>query len=413
MKVIVVGAGPAGMMCAGVAAESGNQVILLEKNEKAGKKLYITGKGRANVTNMTDTLNFISNVVSNPKFLMSAINAFSPRDTADFYSKWGIPVKVERGNRVFPESDKSSDIIKAHLKHMNTSGVELRLNTEVKNIQFSEGRIKGVYLKDGSFITADAVVIATGGLSYPTTGSTGDGYRFAENSGHVVVETVPALVPINLKISRELEGLSLINVTASILNANGKKLYSEFGEMLFTDTGVSGPIILSLSSRINRIKGEKLFLSIDLKPALTAEQLDARFLRDFNENINKDLINSLGGLLPRSLISEFIYKCDIDPRAKIRDIDKPARSKMVRIMKDLRYEILSLDPIDKGIITAGGVSVKDINPKTMESKKVKGLFFIGEVLDLDALTGGFNIQIALSTGYIAAKAISSDEKYSN
>lgn len=405
MKVLVIGGGPSGMMCAGIAAEHSHEVTLIEKNEKLGKKLYITGKGRCNVANLSSHDVFMSNVVRNPKFLISAINAFDANDAIAFYHKMGVPLKVERGGRVFPESDKSSDIIKAHISHLEKNNVNILLNTQVIGIITEENAVKGVRLSDNEILLADAVVLATGGMSYPATGSTGDGYCFAEKAGHSITELKPALVPILLKESHELEGLSLKNVNVKIVNKNNKILMSEFGEMIFTEDGVSGPVILTLSSRINRLVIDDLYLSIDLKPALSDEQLDNRLLRDFLDNMNKDFVNSLDSLLPKSLIPEIIYRSDIDPRLKVHQIDKVSRQKLVRVLKDFRFTIKQLARLELGIITSGGVNVREINPKTMESKLVKGLYIIGEVLDSDALTGGFNIQIALSTGYLAGMSI--------
>lgn len=405
MKVIVIGGGPAGMMCAGVVGENNNKVILLDKNDKLGKKLYITGKGRANVTNLCDKEQFIANVVNNPKFIMSALSKFSSNDAMQFYERLGVPLKVERGGRVFPKSDKSSDIIRAHIKYLENNNVDIRLNSFVNSLVIDNNIIKGVRLNDNSVIVCDKVVIATGGMSYSSTGSTGDGYSLAKMTGHRVIDPAPALVSIELKEQVDLQGLSLKNVTAKIVNANGKVLFSEFGEMLFTDKGVSGPIILSLSSRINRMNADELYLSIDLKPALAEEQLDSRLIRDFEANANKDFVNSLDELLPKSLIPEVIYHSDIDPRIKVHQIDKKARGRLLRVFKGLKYSIKSLDNINNAIVTSGGVSVKDINPKTMESRIINGLYFVGEVIDIDALTGGYNIQIALSTGYLAGISI--------
>lgn len=403
MKVVVIGGGPAGMMCAGKAAEQGANVILIDKNEKLGKKLFITGKGRCNVTNDSSCENHLSNVVRNPKFLMSAYHNFSPQDTMEFYPKFGTPLVVERGGRVFPKSDKSSDIIKAHIKYLDQNNVEILLNSRVNQIIIKDSSISGVRFDDGSIIDCDAVVIATGGLSYPVTGCTGDGYSLAKMLGHTIIETKSALVPLFLEETHELQGLSLKNVEANILNSNNKKLLSEFGEMIFTDNGVSGPIILTISSKINRIK-EKLILSIDLKPALSYQQLDERIIRDFKENINKDFINSLDNLLPKSLIPEIIVRSDIDPRLKVNEINKESRRKLVNTLKSFKFTIKGLDSIDKGIITSGGINVKEINPKDMQSKIINGLYFAGEIMDVDALTGGYNIQIALSTGYLVGNS---------
>ena len=336
---------------------------------------------------------------------MSALSKFSSNDAMQFYERLGVPLKVERGGRVFPKSDKSSDIIRAHIKYLENNNVDIRLNSFVNSLVIDNNIIKGVRLNDNSVIVCDKVVIATGGMSYSSTGSTGDGYSLAKMTGHRVIDPAPALVSIELKEQVDLQGLSLKNVTAKIVNANGKVLFSEFGEMLFTDKGVSGPIILSLSSRINRMNADELYLSIDLKPALAEEQLDSRLIRDFEANANKDFVNSLDELLPKSLIPEVIYHSDIDPRIKVHQIDKKARGRLLRVFKGLKYSIKSLDNINNAIVTSGGVSVKDINPKTMESRIINGLYFVGEVIDIDALTGGYNIQIALSTGYLAGISI--------
>ncbi|MGI6701619.1 MAG: NAD(P)/FAD-dependent oxidoreductase [Christensenellales bacterium] len=400
MSLIVIGAGPAGMICAGAAAERTKGVKLIERNEKLGKKLYITGKGRCNVTNNCSIDFFILNVITNPKFLHSAIYAFTPADAIAFYENQGIKLKVERGGRVFPESDKSNDIIKAHIKHLNDNNVEIMLNTRVKSLIIEGGAVKGVALYDGSTLMSDAVVIASGGVSYPATGSTGDGYILARQAEHSIIAPKPALTPLILKERIDSEGLSLKNVRASVINSNNKVIASEFGEMLFTDNGVSGPIILTLSSRINKLN-DKLRLSIDLKPALTHEQLDLRILRDFSDLNNRDFINSLSGLLPKSLIPEVVKRSGIDPRIKVNEINRNMRLNLIKIIKDLNFTISGLDIIDNAIVTSGGVNVKEVNPGTMQSKLVSGLYFAGEVLDYDALTGGFNIQAALSTGYLA------------
>lgn len=405
MKVIVIGGGPSGMMCAAIAAKQKNEVILIEKNEKLGKKLYITGKGRANVTNYSDKDNYLKNIINNPKFLMSAYYAFTPIDTINFYEDMGVELKVERGNRVFPKSDKSSDIINAHIKHLNNNNVKIMLNTKVKSIIIKNSIIKGVILDNNDVLFSDKVVVATGGISYKSTGSTGDGYTIAKLCGHSIIEPRPALISIELNDKIYLEGLSLKNVTVSIFNKEKKKIASEFGEMLFTATGVSGPTILTLSSRINKLDIHDYILSIDLKPALSNKKLDDRILRDFNNNINKDFINSLHDLLPKNLIPEIIIRTNIDPRLKVHQIDKGSRLNLINIIKNFNYTIKSLGNIDKAIVTAGGVNVKEINPKTMQSKFINGLYFIGEVIDVDGLTGGYNIQIALSTGYLAANSM--------
>lgn len=396
MKIIVVGAGAGGLMAAAQAACSGAGVTLIERNEKPGKKLYITGKGRCNVTNLCSPREFLENVVSNPKFLFGAIYSFPPESTIAYLEENGTKVKVERGNRVFPVSDKSSDVIRALVRGAEKSGVKF-VRDDVKKIEKHDN----VFTISGrnAVYEADRVILACGGVSYPSTGSNGDGFSLAVSLGHTVTPLRPALVPIILKDDvSALKGLSLKNVTASA----GK--YSLFGEMLFTDTGVSGPIILSLSSRINsgNVKGLKLFL--DLKPALDEEKLDKRVLSDFAKAKNKQFKNSLGDLLPQSMIPFVVKRSGIDPDKPINSVSREERERLVKTLKRLEFTISGLAPIEQGIVTAGGVNVSEVDPKTMESKIVKGLYFAGEMLDLDALTGGFNIQIALSTGHAAGKA---------
>lgn len=401
MKVIVIGAGPAGMMASISARECGHEVVLLEKNEKIGKKLFITGKGRCNITNDCDNRTFIANVVSNPKFLMGAIAKFDTAKTIAMCENNGVPVKTERGNRVFPESDKSSDFIKMFDRMMTRAGVDLRLNSTVDKLVVEDNKIKGVVV-NGKFEECDKVIVATGGKSYPGTGSTGDGYTFAESVGHKVTPILPALVGIHLKEEvSDLAGLSLKNVTASVVR-DGKVLAEEFGEMLFTHSGVSGPIILSISSRINKQKGN-LKLVIDLKPSLNEEQLDARLLRDFAENQNKEFRNAISDITVKALVPIVIQNSGISPSKKVHQITKAERERLVYAIKHLTYTVQELCNISTAIVTSGGVDVKEINPKNMQSKLVEGLYFCGEVLDVDAVTGGFNIQIALSTGYIAGK----------
>lgn len=399
MKIVIIGAGPAGLMCAVAASENeSNNVILLDANEKVGKKLYITGKGRCNVCNKTTSLDFLNNVVTNNKFLYASLNMFSPDDTISFFENNGTKLKVERGNRVFPVSDKASDISKTFLKVLNKPNVQIRLNTYVKGIKkIEDGFIVSTNIKN---INCDAVVIATGGKSYSVTGSKGDGYKFAKSLGHTLSEIKPALVPIILKdYNGELAGLSLKNVNVEV-NCQKKK-FSQFGEMLFTHKGVSGPVILTLSSLINKFEVENLELKIDLKPALTEEKLDERLIRDFKEFKTKILKNYLKELLPSSLIDFFIKKGNFDANIPVCNIDRVIRKNLINMLKNFVFKIESLEDIEYAIVTNGGVNVKEINPKTMESKIVNNLFFVGEVLDVDALTGGFNIQIALSTGYAA------------
>ena len=401
-QVIVVGGGAAGMMAAICSAKEGNQVVLLEKNEKLGKKLFITGKGRCNLTNAGDIEDLMDHVVTNREFLYSAFYSFTNEQMMERMEQWGCPVKVERGNRVFPVSDKSSDVIRAMERELRRRKVKVKLNTQVRRIAAENGKVRGVELKGAGFMEADKVIVATGGMSYPSTGSTGDGYAFAKRAGHKVTHLDPALVPFNIDgtICSRLQGLSLKNVEAS-LYADGKRVYKEFGEMLFTHFGISGPIIISASSYAVMHKGKELKFLIDLKPALSEEQLDQRLLRDFQENINKEFKNSLGKLLPKKLIPVILELSGISEEKKIHEITKKERRKLAALLKAVPLPVTSTRGFKEAIITHGGVDVKEINPGTMESKKVRGLYFAGEVLDLDALTGGYNLQIAWSTGYLA------------
>ena len=390
MKIAIIGGGPAGMMCAIKAAEN-HGVTIFEKNEKLGKKLFITGKGRCNLTNYCDEREFLKNMVNNSNFMYSSIYSFSPFTTYYYFEDLGLPLKVERGNRVFPLSDKSSDVIKAYEKKLKDLGVKVHLNFEIKSIE----KVGEEFIINGRE-KFDKVVIATGGISYKLTGSTGDGYKFAKNFGHKIINQVPGLIGINLKNNFSLAGLTLKNVELKVIK--DKKIISkEFGEMLFTHRGISGPIVLTTSSKINRLKDFEMFL--DLKPALEPEKLDARILRDFSENQNKNIENVMRSLLPKDLISYVLYSAGISGDEKVNQITKIERENLVKTIKNFELKFDSLDDIDRAIVTSGGIDVKDIDPKTMESKKVSGLYFIGEVLDLDGLTGGFNIQIANSTGY--------------
>lgn len=390
MKIAIIGGGPAGMMCAIKAAEN-HEVTIFEKNEKLGKKLFITGKGRCNLTNYCDEREFLKNMVNNSNFMYSSIYSFSPFTTYYYFEELGLPLKVERGNRVFPLSDKSSDVIKAYEKKLKDLGVKVHLNFEIKSIE----KVGEKFILNGRE-KFDKVVIATGGISYKLTGSTGDGYKFAKNFGHKIINQVPGLIGINLKNNFSLAGLTLKNVELKVIK--DKKIISkEFGEMLFTHRGISGPIVLTTSSKINRLKDFEMFL--DLKPALEPEKLDARILRDFSENQNKNIENVMKSLLPKDLISYVLYSAGISGDEKVNQITKIERENLVKTIKNFELKFDSLDDIDRAIVTSGGIDVKDIDPKTMESKKVSGLYFIGEVLDLDGLTGGFNIQIANSTGY--------------
>lgn len=410
--VIVVGGGAAGMFAAIAAAKNGHQVTLYEKNEKLGKKIFITGKGRCNITNAADMEELFNAVVTNSKFLYSSFYGYTNQNVIDFFEDAGVPVKIERGNRVFPISDHSSDVIRALEREMKKVGVKVCLNTEVKSVEAEKDKFNKVVLKDTTTQTADACIVATGGLSYRSTGSTGDGFRFAENVGHKVTQCFPSLVPMETKEPWicELQGLSLRNVEAKILDGK-KELYKDFGEMLFTHFGVSGPLIISASSYVGKKfmdkNGQKkeLTLEIDLKPALTEEQLDQRVLRDFEENHNRQFKNAITKLFPTKLIPVMLELGGIDPEKKVNSIEKEERKQFVHLIKHFRMTLTGLRDYPEAIITKGGVNVKEIDPGTMESKLVKGLYFAGEVLDLDALTGGFNLQIAWSTGYAAGNAI--------
>lgn len=411
-KVIVVGGGPAGMFAAIAAAENGHEVTLLEKNEKLGKKLYITGKGRCNITNAGDMDALFDNVMTNSKFLYSAFYTYDNQKVIDFFEENGLPTKIERGNRVFPVSDHSSDVIATLQKVLKAKNVEIRLYTRVETLLTEnsgemEQKVVGVRLSDGKELPADGVILATGGFSYQTTGSTGDGYRFAREVGHSVTEIHPSLVPFYAVESyvKEMQGLSLKNVRVRI--HDGKKLlYDEFGEMLFTHFGVSGPLILSASAAIKpALTKKQLSMEIDLKPALTEEQLDQRLLREFEEAKNKQFKNSIGHLFPAKMIPVMLELGGIDPEKKVNEITREERQGFIRLIKAFPVTLNGLRDFNEAIITRGGVKVKEVNPSTMESKLVKNLYFCGELLDLDAMTGGYNLQIAWSTGYLAGNSI--------
>ena len=391
------------MIAAAAAADSGRRVIILEKNEKLGKKLYITGKGRCNVTNACERDKFFENIVSNPKFLYSAFHELDNFGVMALLENNGCNLKTERGERVFPVSDHASDVTAAFQRLLRKKGVEVRLHCAVRGIESKEGQAAGVILADGSAIPAEAVIVATGGLSYRTTGSTGDGHRMAEELGHRVKACEPALVPLVIReeCCKKLQGLSLKNVSLT-MSCGKKKLYQGFGEMLFTHYGVSGPLVLSASSFLGKRKGEEeLLLTVDLKPALSEEQLDKRILRDFEENLNRQFKNALNGLYPSKLISVMIERSGIDPEKKVHEITRQERRRLSELTKAFTLHVREKRGFDEAVITQGGVSVKEINPSTMESRLVRGLYFAGEVLDLDGLTGGFNLQIAWSTGYLA------------
>lgn len=405
-KVLVAGGGAAGMFAAIFAAYNGNEVHIFEKNEKLGKKLFITGKGRCNITNAGDMETLFASVVTNPKFLYSSFYGYDNQSVIDFFERIGVKTKIERGNRVFPISDHSSDVISALTRELHRLGVVIHLHTAVKKIVGKE-TFEYLELEDGKKVNGDVCIVATGGFSYQTTGSTGDGYRFAKEMGHQVTDIMPALVPLELQepYVKELQGLSLRNVTASVCSGK-KKLYEEFGEMLFTHYGVSGPLMLSASSYIGKyLEKGNLQLVIDLKPALSFEQLDQRVLRDFEENKNKQFKNAVTKLFPGKLLPVMLELSGIDPEKKVNLISKEERHQFVHLIKNFTWTITKLRGFNEAIITRGGVKVKEINPSTMESKLVNGLYFVGEVLDLDALTGGFNLQIAWSTAYAAGSSI--------
>lgn len=401
-RVIVIGGGPAGMMAAGTAGRRGLDVTLIEKNDRLGRKLLITGKGRCNITNDMDVEGLISNVPVNGKFLYSAFYTFSNYDLLNLLHDLGLATKVERGGRVFPASDKSLDVVKALQKYLDLNGVRV-LRGEVEQVLARDGQVVQVTLKGGSRLDCEAVVVATGGVSYPLTGSTGDGYRFAEENGHTVTILKPALVPLEVKEdwAAEAQGLTLKNISISVYDGRNKRVYTDFGELLFTHFGVSGPVILSASSHLDDPAENEYRLVIDLKPALSPTALDERIQRDFAKYINKIYANSLGDLLPKMLIPIVIRLSGIPPEKKVNQITREERERLEWILKNLTLSIKGFRPLSEAIVTSGGVKVEEINPSTMESKLVRGLFFAGEVLDVNAYTGGFNLQIAFSTGYLA------------
>ena len=402
--VIVIGGGPAGMIAAGTAAEQGRKTLLIEKNAKLGKKLFITGKGRCNLTNAAEREEFFDNITRNPKFFLASFSRFSNRDLMAFLEDLGMRTKVERGNRVFPESDKSSDVIKTLTKYMDRNNVVVKLGQKVKSIISEEKEIKGVLLENGQEIFCDSLIICTGGMSYPDTGSSGDGYIFGKKLGHKIVEPTPSLVPLLTEgtTAQELQGLSLKNISVSV-KIDEKKVFDDFGEMLFTHFGLTGPIILSSSFYVvpSLKKNKKIQISIDLKPALDEVALDKRLLRDFEKNTNKQFKNALDELFPGKLVPMMIKLSGINPEKQVNVITKEERKRLVKLIKSFDFIITGTRPVSEAIITSGGIDVKEINPKTMESKLIKGLYFAGEIIDLDAYTGGFNLQIAFSTGRMA------------
>ena len=403
-KVIVIGGGAAGMMAAASAAYMGAEVTLIEKGNACGRKLRITGKGRCNLTNDCDMEEFLRNVPTNPRFLYSALSRFSTEDTKSFFEELGVPLKVERGKRVFPVSDKAEDLVRALQKACRERGVRTVFE-KAEELMVEDGRIVGCKTDSQSY-EADAVIICTGGRSYPRTGSDGDGYRLARSVGHTVTPLIPSLVPITAKgqLCPSLQGLSLKNVSMRIIRkADGKTVYEDFGEMMFTHFGITGPMVLSASAHIPDIAPDKYEAHINLKPALDEKTLDARIVGDFNKYANKDFMNSLGDLLPQKMIPVIISRSGISPRKKVNSITKEERAALAREISDLTVELTGFRPINEAIVTKGGVSTKEINPKTMESKLCGGLFFAGEVIDVDAYTGGFNLQIAFSTGYLCGQ----------
>lgn len=407
--VIVIGAGAAGCIAAGTAAANGSSVLLLDKNAKVGRKVLITGKGRCNVTNNCDVKNFMRYVRTNPRFMYSALSAFSPSDTMDFFESLGVQLKTERGNRVFPVSDKAADITDALYKFIKKSKVDYRQEC-VTEIFAKDGFVCGVKTRNGSYL-AKNVVLATGGKSYPLTGSDGSGYELAKNLGHTVIAPQPSLVPIVAydKWCQELQGLSLKNVTLKLFKTgSAKPCLNELGEMLFTHFGVSGPLVLSASSCMDGESISDYTLYIDMKPALDEKQLDNRILRDFEKYSNRDLSNALVDLLPQRMIPVIIKLADIDPGTKANQITKVQRNKLVTILKNLKISPKSFRPIEEAIITSGGIKTSEIDPKTMQSKLVSGLYFAGEIIDVDAFTGGFNLQIAFSTGYLCGSNIAQE-----
>ena len=406
-KTVIIGGGAAGLMAACAAAEKygGRAVTVIEKNRRPGRKLMITGKGRCNVTNNCDRDTLISNVPANGRFLFSAFSDFGTADTMEFFEKRGVPLKTERGNRVFPVSDKASDIVDALVNAVRKSGVKI-LTAEAEEILTENFSVTGVRTRDGEILEADSVILATGGMSYPVTGSTGDGYKMAGRLGHTVTPLKASLVPLNVKqgFCSRLSGLSLKNVTLTVYESGRKKpVFSELGEMLFTHFGISGPLVLSASAHMRKMGSAEYVAYIDLKPALDEQKLDSRILRDFEEEKNRDFANSLDKLLPKSIIPVIISLSGIAPDTKVNQISREQRARLCGVLKALRLDITGFRPIEEAIITGGGISVKEINPSTMESKLVSGLFFAGEIIDADAYTGGFNLQIAFSTGHLAGK----------
>lgn len=413
MKVVVIGGGAAGMIAAITAAKDNNEVVVIEKTSSLGNKLKITGKGRCNLTFDGDEEDFKKNIVTNYKFMYSSFSNFSNKDVVNYFESLGVKTKVERGGRIFPVSDKATDIVRALENEIKKHNITVMYNSNVTEIMTKNKIVIGVKLENGKIINVDKCVVATGGNSYKSTGSTGDGYRLLEKLGHTVTDIKPALVPLKSedKICKELQGLSLRNISINLIDTETNKLiYSDFGEMMFSHFGVTGPVILSASSRLNQVKdlknkfrNKKIKLQIDLKPALSNDVLDKRILRDFEKYTNKEFKNALNDLLPQKLIPVIIYLSNIGENIKVHQITKSQRENLVNVIKNLDVTITDFMPIDMAIITSGGINVKEVNPKTMESKIINGLYIAGELLDVDAYTGGYNLQIAFSTGFAAGK----------
>lgn len=402
-KVVIIGAGAAGMMAAATAADRGLDVVLLEKQNRVGRKLLITGKGRCNITNACDIEELIENVPTNGKFLYSAFYTYTNDDVINMFNKLGVSTRVERGKRVFPESDKARDVVDALERQLKNKKVKLELNSEVSKIIVKNNKVEGVVLSNKKEIKCDSIIIATGGVSYPLTGSTGDGYRFAKSVGHTIIDTKPSLIGIEVQENfvSDLEKLSLRNVSITVLNSKNKKVYDDFGEMEFTKYGLDGPIIKSASCRMKDTTKENYKIVIDLKPALDEEKLDKRVQKDFQKYTNKRFENSLNDLLPKKLIPIIIEKSEIPKDTVVHQISREQRKNLVKLLKNFTFTVKRYRPIEEAIVTSGGIKVSEINASTMESKIVEGLFFAGEVIDVDAYTGGFNLQIAFSTGYLA------------
>ncbi|WP_122638440.1 MULTISPECIES: NAD(P)/FAD-dependent oxidoreductase [unclassified Romboutsia] len=402
-KVVVIGAGAAGMMAAATAADRGMDVILLEKQHRVGRKLLITGKGRCNITNAADIEELIENVPTNGKFLYSAFYTYTNDDVIDMFNRLGVSTRVERGKRVFPESDKARDVVDALEKQLNNKKVKLELNAQVSKILVKDNKVEGVVLSNKKEIKCDSIIIATGGLSYPLTGSTGDGYKFAKSVGHTIIDTKPSLIGMEVqeKFVQDLDKLSLRNVSITVLNSKNKKIYDDFGEMEFTKYGIDGPIIKSASCRMKDTTKDNYKIVVDLKPALDEDKLDKRVQKDFQKYTNKRFENSLNDLLPKKLIPIIIEQSGIPKDTIVHQVSREQRKKLVNLLKNFTLTVKRYRPIEEAIVTSGGIKVSEINSSTMESKLVQGLFFAGEVIDVDAYTGGFNLQIAFSTGYLA------------